>query len=136
MVFGWGESHDAYNQVYSDDQPNESSFGHELVAGGAAFAGFKAFEDHQRKEGKPVNHQFAKELLAGFAGAEVDKLAETKGMDFYDKERAKSQAKENAEQMYDDHYGQYDQYDPNQQGPPERLNNQFGGDRWGGGGGY
>lgn len=151
-----GESHDAYNQVYSDDQPNESSFGHELVAGGAAFAGFKAFEDHQRKEGtcttwtvsqpvlpslthppgKPVNHQFAKELLAGFAGAEVDKLAETKGMDFYDKERAKSQAKENAEQMYDDHYGQYDQYDPNQQGPPERLNNQFGGDRWGGGGGY
>jgi len=30
--------------------------------------------------GKPVSHQFAKELLAGFAGAEVDKLAETKGM--------------------------------------------------------
>ena len=25
--------------------------GHEVVAGGAAFAGFKAFEDHQRKEG-------------------------------------------------------------------------------------
>jgi hypothetical protein len=24
--------------------------------------------------GKPVSHQFAKELLAGFAGAEVDKI--------------------------------------------------------------
>ena len=29
--------------------------------------------------GKVVNHQFAKELLAGFVGGEVDKLAETKG---------------------------------------------------------
>ena len=44
----------------------------------------KVFEDHQRKEGKQVSHQFAKELIAGFAGAEADKLAETKGMDLYD----------------------------------------------------
>ena len=29
--------------------------------------------------GKPVSHQFAKELLAGFAGGEIDKLAETHG---------------------------------------------------------
>jgi hypothetical protein len=48
-----GESQDAYNQVYNGEgQQNESSFGHELIAGGAAFAGFKAFEDHQRNEGK------------------------------------------------------------------------------------
>ena len=31
---------------------NQSSLGHEVIAGGAAFAGFKAFEDHQRKEGE------------------------------------------------------------------------------------
>ena len=31
------------------------------------------------REGKPVSHQFAKELLAGFAGGEIDKLAETHG---------------------------------------------------------
>lgn len=43
----------------------------------------KVFEDHQRKEGKQVSHQFAKELIAGFAGAEADRLAETKGMDLY-----------------------------------------------------
>lgn len=114
-----------------------------MIAGGAAFAGFKAFEDHQRKEGqyprlghhhksrltqfigKTVNHQFAKELLAGFAGAEVDKLAETKGMDEYDREKAKHQAKENAQNMYDQHYGNNDQYDPNY-GPPQHFQQQWG----------
>ena len=30
-------------------------------------------------QGKQVNHALAKELLAGFVGSEVDKLAETKG---------------------------------------------------------
>jgi len=125
MPFGWGESQDNYNQVYNNnDDQNTSSLGHEVIAGGAAFAGFKAFEDHQRKEGKPVSHQFAKELLAGFAGAEVDKLAETRGEDFFDKEKAKHQAKQNAENMYDDHYGNADQYDPNQYDRPQHIQNQ------------
>lgn len=92
------------------------------------------FEDRQRKDGtskapsylrlqladciqtgKPISHQFAKELLVGFAGAEVDRLAETKGMDFVDREKAKRHAKENAENMYDEHYVRdqgADQYDP------------------------
>ncbi|KAF2731706.1 SPX-domain-containing protein [Polyplosphaeria fusca] len=106
MPFGWGESADAYDQVYDNPQfeQHKSSFGHELVAGGAAFAGFKAFEDHQRNEGKPVSHAFAKEMLAGFAAAEVDKLAETKGEDWFDRRKAKEQAQENAERMYDEHY--------------------------------
>ncbi len=65
--------------------------------------------------GKPVSHQFAKELLVGLAGAEVDKLAETKGLDFIDREKAKHHAKEQVETMYDEHYVQgqgADQYDP------------------------
>ncbi|KAI9830355.1 MAG: hypothetical protein M1819_005736 [Sarea resinae] len=134
MVFGWGESQDAYQQVYQQgggyDQPdNQAKFSHELVAGGAAFEGFKLFEDHQRNEGKPVSHQFAKELLAGFVGGEVDKLAETKGMNAYDRERAQHQAKENARNMYDEHYvnnQQADQYDPNQYGGPDHINQQYG----------
>lgn len=85
--------------------------------------------------GKTVNHQFAKELLAGFAGAEVDKLAETKGMDEYDRERAKHQAKENTQNMYDQHYGGQDQYDPSY-GPPRDIQQQFGGYDQGGQGGY
>ncbi|KAF4555104.1 Hypothetical protein D9617_3g021740 [Elsinoe fawcettii] len=124
-MFGFGESQDAYNQVYNNDQPNEGSFGHELIAGGAAFAGFKAFEDHQRSEGKPVNHAFAKELLAGFAGAEVDKLCETKGMDYVDREKAKRHAREQSERLYDEHYGQEDQYDPRRE-PPRHIREQFG----------
>jgi len=76
-MFGWGESQDAYQQMCKlslkqfvgllyanqliltdngdNNQPqfdNQSSLGHEVIAGGAAFAGFKAFEDHQRSEGK------------------------------------------------------------------------------------
>ena len=49
---------DSYEQVYNNDnfEENKSSFSHELVAGGAAFAGFKAFEDHQREEGSSTPH--------------------------------------------------------------------------------
>lgn len=52
-----GESQDAHDQVYNqgggyDDPNNQAKFSHELVAGGAAFEGFKLYEDHQRKEGK------------------------------------------------------------------------------------
>jgi len=68
--------------------------------------------------GEPVSHGFAKELLAGFVGGEVDKLAETKGMDFYDKEKAQHRAKKGAEQMYDDHYGDMDQYNPEKRDRP------------------
>ncbi|KAI9878542.1 MAG: hypothetical protein M1830_000596 [Pleopsidium flavum] len=127
-MFGWDESQDAHQQVYGDNQDynNKAEFSHELIAGGAAFEGFKLFEDNQRKEGKPVSHAFAKEVLAGFVGGEVDKLAETKGMDAYDRERAQHRAKENSENMYDQHYVQgqgADQYDPNQYSPPDRFNN-------------
>lgn len=71
-----------------------------------------------------MSHAFAKELLAGFAGAEVDKLAETKGEDFFDKEKAKHHAKKRAEDLYDDHYRDADQYDPNQYDPPQHFQNQ------------
>ncbi|KAF2826668.1 hypothetical protein CC86DRAFT_445671 [Ophiobolus disseminans] len=122
----WDGKESSYQQVYQNDnfEQHKSSLGHEVIAGGAAFAGFKAFEDHQRAEGRPVSHQFAKELLAGFAGAEIDKLAETRGEDWFDREKAKRQAKEHAERMYDEHYihGQgADQYDPNQYNRPEHF---------------
>lgn len=54
----------------------------------------------------------AKEILAGLAGAEVDKLFETKGLDTIDREKAKHHARENAKSLYDEQYGQNDQYDP------------------------
>lgn len=51
-------------------------------------------------------------MLAAFAGAEVDKLFETKGLDALDRERAKHKARENVEQLYDQQYGDSDGYNP------------------------
>ncbi|CAK1366370.1 uncharacterized protein RHO25_011121 [Cercospora beticola] len=128
-MFGFDEGRDNYQQAYDND--NKAELSHEILAGGASFMAMKMFEDRQRKEGKPVSHQFAKELLAGFAGGEVDRLAETKGADYIDREKAKRQARENAEQMYDQHYGNnYDQYDPNQQEPPRHLREHFNDNNW------
>jgi hypothetical protein len=44
------DAKDNYDQV-QNDQPAEGKFSHELIAGAAAFAGFRAFEGEQRKEG-------------------------------------------------------------------------------------
>ena len=54
--------------------------------------------------GVAENHTMAKDLLAGFAGAEADKLVETKGEDFYDREKMKRDAQENASNYYDRQY--------------------------------
>jgi hypothetical protein len=43
----------------------------------------------------------AKELIAGIAGAEVDNLFETKGLDFMDLEKAKQFAKKEAKAAID-----------------------------------
>ncbi len=49
-------------------------------------------------------------------------------MDAYDRERAHHQAKQNASNMYDEHYIQgqnADQYDPNQYGPPQQFQGRY-----------
>ncbi|KAK9351520.1 hypothetical protein V1523DRAFT_416549 [Lipomyces doorenjongii] len=94
-LFDFG--HSQSQQIYAYDltpEEHKAKFSHEAIAGAASFEAFKLFEDRQRREGKPVSHAFAKEVLMGLAGAEVDKLIETKGLDFYDRERAKRHARE------------------------------------------
>jgi hypothetical protein len=117
------------NYLHSGKKTNsliyQSHFSHELVAGAASFAAFKAFEDRQRAEGMPVDHAFAKAILAGFAGDEVDRLWERHGLDFLDYETARSQAIDNTAQMYDDYYGGYDMYDPNVYEVHETFNLAF-----------
>ncbi|GAA5820514.1 hypothetical protein JCM10212_005195 [Sporobolomyces blumeae] len=91
-----------------NEEPHESSWTHELLAGAAAFEAEKAYADHVAKNGQPQSHQLAKELFAGFAAAEADKLFETKGLDFLDREEAKRAAKKHAEQtMTSDFYQNY-----------------------------
>ncbi|MCJ1448233.1 MAG: hypothetical protein MMC23_008747 [Stictis urceolatum] len=133
-MFGWDDADRNHDEVYRqdggyDNPERKGKFSHELVAGAASFEGFKLYEDHQRKEGKVVNHQFAKELLAGFVGGEVDKLAETHGMNEYDKIEAHRRAKQNASELYDQHYSNADQYDPNQYDRPQRLQDYQGQDQ-------
>ncbi|RWA12819.1 hypothetical protein EKO27_g2287 [Xylaria grammica] len=115
-MFGFDESRKHRDDVYNNER-HESHLSHEIVAGGAAFEAMKLFEDHQRREGKTVNHAFAKELLVGFAGAEVDKLFETKGLDAIDREKAKHRAKQQAEHLYDEQYGRHEEFDPNRHEP-------------------
>ncbi|KAB8233172.1 DUF3759 domain-containing protein [Aspergillus alliaceus] len=119
------ESEEAHRQV--NEGKHEGHLSHQLIAGAASFAGMKAWEDHQRKEGKTVNHAFAKEALAAVVGSQVERLAETKGLDQVDKMRAHEHAKKNAEHMYDEHYvrGQgASEYNPNE----HRRHEAF--DRW------
>ncbi|KAF9993615.1 hypothetical protein BGZ79_001700 [Entomortierella chlamydospora] len=96
-MFGFGEQHE---QVYGG-KAHESSWSHELIAGAAAFEAMKSYEKSHDPNG---NHQFAKEAFAALAAAETDKLFETKGLDFLDREKAKHQAKEQAMRMYDEKY--------------------------------
>jgi len=122
-------NYDTYNQVVNqtdvtvddESQPPEhkAKFWHEVCAGGAGFEAMKKFEEHQRKEGKPVDHVKAKEILAAFAGAAVDRFAETKGEDFIDRKKAKHAATEQAKALYDQQYGSQDQYDPSQACHPD-----------------
>ncbi|KAK7203394.1 hypothetical protein BZA70DRAFT_291425 [Myxozyma melibiosi] len=123
--FGRQKSQELSQGNFSPEE-HKAKFSHEAIAGVASFAAFKAFEDKQRKEGKPVSHAFAKELLAGIAGAEVDKLVETKGLNFVDREKAKNTSRNQLNQMYDSYYGGDQQYDPNSRQAPSQIREEIG----------
>ena len=78
------------------------------------------------RTGKEVSHGFAKEVLAGFAGAGVDRLAETKGADFVDREEAKHKAKKKANDLYDQQYGDQENYNPHKRKPAKHIQQTFG----------
>ncbi|KAJ7148607.1 hypothetical protein C8R46DRAFT_1044681 [Mycena filopes] len=84
----------AYNQL--EGNKHQSDISHQLLAGAASFAAAREYEKHCEKNGKPQSHAEAKELLAGFAGAFIDREIETRGLDAIDKEKAKREAHNNA----------------------------------------
>ncbi|KAG1747251.1 uncharacterized protein EDB91DRAFT_76660 [Suillus paluster] len=69
---------------------------HELIASAAAYEAAKAYEKHVQANGKPANHAKAVEMLAALTGGFIDRIAETKGMDEVDKQKAKHSAQERA----------------------------------------
>ncbi|GFF52737.1 phosphoglycerate mutase family protein [Aspergillus udagawae] len=72
--------------------PHEVKISHELIAAAASYEAAKAYENHVAENGPPPSHEKAKEILAGLAGAFIDRDVETKGLDFIDREEAKRDA--------------------------------------------
>jgi len=89
----------AHATVTSGTVPNEASWTHELIAGAASYEAAKAYENHVAANGQPATHAAAKEILAGFVGAFVDREVETKGLDFIDREKAKRQGEQRANEQ-------------------------------------
>ncbi|CAL3964053.1 unnamed protein product [Diplocarpon coronariae] len=93
---GWFDGNTDESQAYEEYQnapdKHRAKFSHELIGGAAAFEAAKAYEDHVRKNGKPASHAEAKEILAGLAGAFIDREFETRGLNTIDRERAKHDA--------------------------------------------
>ncbi|KAH9913151.1 uncharacterized protein BXZ73DRAFT_55623 [Epithele typhae] len=87
----------AYDQVVN--APHKAELSHELLAAAASYevrpspsSAAKAYEKHVAANGAPDSHAKAKEILAGFAGAFVDRMVETKGLDAIDNYKAKKAA--------------------------------------------
>ncbi|KAJ3555831.1 hypothetical protein NM688_g2362 [Phlebia brevispora] len=92
----------AYSQVTNArTDEHKASLSHELIAAAASYEAAKAYEEHCRRNGQPPSHEKAKEILAGFAGAFIDREVETKGLDFIDRERVKHHAHERNAGAYD-----------------------------------
>ncbi|KAF8974918.1 hypothetical protein BGZ46_009590 [Entomortierella lignicola] len=92
-------------EVYRPDvsEEHKATWSHELIGGAAAFEAFKLYED-KRNPNDP--HKLAKEALAGIVGTQLDKLFETKGLDFIDRQKAKHHAQQEADKLYAEKYGQ------------------------------
>ncbi|RMZ89821.1 hypothetical protein DV736_g2948, partial [Chaetothyriales sp. CBS 134916] len=96
---GWFGDDNGPEQASNDydnigDGEHKAKLSHELLAGAASYYAARKYEEHESTNGKPASHQEAKELLAGFAGAFVDREAESKGLDFIDREKVKNQAQD------------------------------------------
>jgi len=97
-----GRHGEAQNYLQNPQQ-HKSKLSHELIAAAASYEAMKAYENKRKAEGAH-DHSKAREIIAAIAGAEVDKLVETHGLDWVDAERAKRQAQDHAVQAYDERY--------------------------------
>ncbi|KAF7301730.1 Mitochondrial carrier protein [Mycena indigotica] len=124
-MFGWlhklhnSDDENAYEQVINADPEipeHKAKLSHELIAAAAAyeviftpsflfgdddrlFQAAKKYEEHCAANGKPDSHAKAKELIAAFSAAFVDRMVETKGLDEIDREKAKHDAAKRAHEQ-------------------------------------
>jgi hypothetical protein len=102
-LFSKHHAQEAYEQVYEGGTPH-AEVSHELLAGAAGFEAMRMYEHHREREGVQERHELGKELVAGFAAAEVDKHFEKGGFGHLDRERARSQAQQQAQELYNQQY--------------------------------
>ncbi|KAJ3937219.1 MAG: hypothetical protein NXY57DRAFT_981955 [Lentinula lateritia] len=88
----------AWDQV--NNAPHKAELSHELLAAAASYEAAKAYEKHVADNGEPDSHATRNELLATFAGGFIDRIVETKGLDFIDKEKAQYNAKKQLEAQF------------------------------------
>ncbi|MGH3169013.1 MAG: DUF3759 domain-containing protein [Trebonia sp.] len=104
--FDYDQAQNAYGQVYADDYPRHEVT-HELLAGAAGFEAMRMYEHHRENEGITEHHELGKELIAGFAAAEVDKHFENGYYHHLDQEQARYDAGQQADYLWQQQYGQY-----------------------------
>ncbi|KAJ3789143.1 hypothetical protein F5050DRAFT_1711613 [Lentinula boryana] len=92
------EQAQAWDQV--NNAPHKAELSHELLAAAASYEAAKAYEKHVADNGEPDSHATRNELLATFAGGFIDRIVETKGLDFIDKEKAQYHAKKQLEEQF------------------------------------
>ncbi|KAK4512862.1 uncharacterized protein ATC70_003571 [Mucor velutinosus] len=95
---------DDNNKLEQTPHEHKGHLSHELIAGAASYEAVKAYNEHCERNGKPNDHATAMQLFAAFAAAGVDKLVETKGLDFIDKQKAKRHAEEQVKEYYNNEH--------------------------------
>ncbi|KAI7868415.1 hypothetical protein BDF14DRAFT_1956388 [Spinellus fusiger] len=90
-----------HEEVYSDKNLSKATLTHRTVGGAAAYDAVKTFGNHCQTQGKPSGHAEAKQLISGFSADAVDRIFETKGLDYLDKQKAKQSAENQAFDFYD-----------------------------------
>jgi len=104
-------------QFQNQDPDNQPKLSHELVAGAAAYYAADKYEEHCEANGQPASHDEAKKLMAGFAGAFVDREVEPRAENAYDRERVQRDAVDQNQPMLQQQYGgNQDQYGGGNQG--------------------
>ncbi|KNG80806.1 cipC protein [Aspergillus nomiae NRRL 13137] len=97
------ENAQAHREV-NETEGHKGHWSHQVIGGAAAYEAMKAYNDHEAKNGKPQDHAQAKQIGAGIAFAAVERLFETKGLDFIDKQKAQYHAKQQVEEAIERHY--------------------------------
>ena len=78
---------------------------HELLAAAVGFEAMRMYEHHLRREGIPAHHQLAKELLAAFVAAEIDKHFDTGHYRHLSRHESRRMAHDQAMWLWQQQYG-------------------------------